>query len=291
MPEIPAAGVVVFREHDDLPEVALVHRPKYDDWSFPKGKVDPGETVPVAAIREVREETGLWVALGRPLRSQRYPVEAGQKVVHYWVGRTATGATDDVDSYQINDEIDDVEWLPVRKAHDRLTYAHDRDTLQQAETVRHPTTPLVILRHASAVGRSAWSRADHERPLDDTGRTQAVALAGLLMAYDVRRVITSTSARCTQSVAPYAGLAGLAGLVAERTRLLSEEDAEKGSVSALAADTLRDLAVPTVICTHRPVLPWIFDGLGVRDPKLAKGELMVLHVGAGEVRAAEAFQA
>ncbi|NGN93584.1 NUDIX hydrolase [Nocardioides sp. KC13] len=287
MPEIPAAGVVVFREHHDLPEVALVHRPKYDDWSFPKGKVDPGEPVPVAAIREVREETGLRVALGRPLRQQRYPVEAGQKVVHYWVGRIASGADDDVDSYQINDEIDDVEWMSVEKARDRLTYPHDRETLQQAEDVCHPTTPLVILRHASAVGRSTWSRDDRERPLDDTGRAQAVTLAGVLMAYDIRRVITSTSARCTQSVAPYAGLAGVAS---EQMRLLSEEGADGGSVSALAADLLRDLAVPTVICTHRPVLPWVFGGLGVRDPKLEKGELMVLHVQAGEVRAVEAFQ-
>ena len=288
MPEIPAAGVVVFREHDDKPEVALIHRPKYDDWSFPKGKVDPGETVPVAAIREVREETGLRVALGRPLSSQRYPVEAGQKVVHYWVGHIAAGADDDVDGYEINEEIDDVEWLPLEEAHQRLTYPHDRDTLRQAEDVRHPTTPLVILRHGSSVGRSAWSRADEERPLDDTGRAQAVTLAGLLMAYDIGRVITSTSVRCVQSVAPYAGLAGVAPA---QMRLLSEEGAEAGSVSALAADTLRDLAVPTVICTHRPVLPWVFDGLGVRDPKLAKGELMVLHVSAGEVRAVEAFQA
>lgn len=288
MPEIPAAGVVVFREHDDLPEVVLVHRPKYDDWSFPKGKVDPGESVPVTAIREVREETGLRVALGRPLRPQRYPVEAGQKVVHYWVGRTASGADDDVDSYEINDEIDDIEWMSVEKARERLTYPHDRDTLQQADDVRHPTTPLVILRHASAVGRSAWSRDDQERPLDDTGRAQAVTLAGMLMAYDIRRVITSTSVRCTQSVAPYAGLAGVPS---EQMRLLSEEGADGGSVSALSADLLRDLAVPTVICTHRPVLPWIFEGLGMRDPKLAKGELMVLHVQEGEVRAVEAFQA
>ncbi|MFE6649243.1 NUDIX domain-containing protein [Nocardioides sp. NPDC057772] len=288
MPEIPAAGVVVFREHHDLPEVVLVHRPKYDDWSFPKGKVDPGESVPVTAIREVREETGLRVALGRPLRQQRYPVEAGQKVVHYWVGRIASGADDDVDSYQINDEIDDVEWMSVEKARERLTYPHDRDTLQQADDVRHPTTPLVILRHASAVGRTAWFRDDQERPLDDTGRAQAVTLAGVLMAYDIRRVITSTSARCTQSVAPYAGFAGIPS---EQMRLLSEEGADGGSVSALSADLLRDLAVPTVICTHRPVLPWIFEGLGVRDPKLAKGELVVLHVQEGEVRAVEAFQA
>ncbi|MBC7277158.1 NUDIX hydrolase [Nocardioides sp.] len=288
MPEIPAAGVVVFREHDDQSEVALVHRPKYDDWSFPKGKVDPGETVPVAAIREVREETGLRVALGRPLRPQRYPVDAGQKVVHYWVGRAAAGTDDDVDGYQVNDEIDEVEWLSVEKARERLTYPYDRATLQEAADVRHPTTPLVILRHGSAVGRSAWSRADRERPLDDTGRTQAVTLAGLLMAYDVGRVITSPSVRCVQSVAPYAGMAGISS---EQLRQLSEEGAEEGSVSALAAETLRDLAVPTVICTHRPVLPWLFGGLGVRDPKLAKGELMVLHVRAGEVCAAEAFQA
>ncbi|MGH3349345.1 MAG: NUDIX hydrolase [Nocardioides sp.] len=288
MPEIPAAGVVVFREHHDLTEVALVHRPKYDDWSFPKGKVDPGEPVPVAAIREVREETGLRVALGRPLGPQRYPVDAGQKVVHYWVGRTAAGAEDDVDGYPVNDEIDDVEWLPLDEARQRLTYPHDRATLREAEDVRHPSTPLVVLRHASAVGRSAWTRDDQERPLDDTGRAQSVTLAGLLMAYDIRRVVTSTSVRCTQTVAPYAGLAGLEP---EQVRRLSEDGGEEGSVSALAAETLRELTVPTVVCTHRPVLPRVFAGLDVRDPKLDKGELMVLHVHEGEVQAVEAFQA
>ncbi|TQL66927.1 8-oxo-dGTP diphosphatase [Nocardioides albertanoniae] len=288
MPEIPAAGVVVFREHDDRTEVVLVHRPKYDDWSFPKGKVDRGEQVPVAAIREVREETGLRVTLGRPLPSQRYPVVAGEKVVHYWVGRLADGADDDVDGYQANDEIDAVRWLSVKKARRRLTYAHDRETLQHAEDVRHPSAPLIILRHAAAVGRSAWSGDDEERPLDDTGRAQAVTVAGLLAAYGVGRILTSTSTRCVQTVTPYAGLAGLEP---ERMRRLSEEGAEEDSVSALVADVVGDLSVPTVICTHRPVLPWLFAGLGVRNPKLAKGELMVLHMHKDEVRAVEALQA
>ena len=287
MPEIPAAGVVVFREHDDRVEVVLVHRPKYDDWSFPKGKVDRGEHVPVAAIREVREETGLRVALGRPLPEQRYPVEAGEKVVHYWVGRVAVGADDGVADYPVNDEIDAVEWVSVKKARRRLTYDHDRATLQHAEDVRHPSTPLVILRHATAVSRSDWSRDDRERPLDAAGRAQSVALAGQLAAYDIGRVITSTSARCVQTVEPYAERAGLE---VERVRWLSEEDAEAGSVSAAVAETLRNLRVPTVICSHRPVLPWVFDGLGLGNPKLAKAELMVLHVHKGEVRAVEALQ-
>ncbi|GGR57713.1 8-oxo-dGTP diphosphatase [Nocardioides luteus] len=288
MPEIPAAGVVVFREHGGRAEVALVHRPKYDDWSFPKGKVDPGESLPVTAIREALEETGLRVALGRPLRPQRYPVEAGTKVVHYWVARTAAGTSDVVDDYPANDEIDRVEWLSVKKARKRLSYLHDRETLQQAEDVRHPSTPLIVLRHAVAVRRSAWEGEDAARPLDDSGRTQAVTLAGLLTAYDVRRVITSSSTRCVQSVAPYAGLAEI---VPEQTSLLSEEGADRESASALAAKVLGDLTVPTVICTHRPVLPWLFEGLGVRDPKLAKGGLAVLHVAASEIRAVEELEA
>ncbi len=88
MPEakdVQSAGVVVFRPGT---KVLLVHRPKYDDWSFPKGKLDPGEHATTAAVREVEEETGLRVRLGPPLSEQRYPVAQGMKTVSYWTGRS-----------------------------------------------------------------------------------------------------------------------------------------------------------------------------------------------------------
>lgn len=72
-------------------EIAVIHRPRYDDWSLPKGKVDPGETVPVAAVREVCEETGHHALLGRRLDMVSYPIEAGVKKVYYWAARSTGG--------------------------------------------------------------------------------------------------------------------------------------------------------------------------------------------------------
>src|SRR3954464_7537533 len=119
---ILAAGGLVVRHVAEGEQIVLVHRPKYDDWSFPKGKVDPGEHVLAAAVREVAEETGLHIRLGPPLRPQRYVVggTARNKVVHYWSGRVVGG--DDVAMYRANDEIDQVSWMDLDKARRRLTY-------------------------------------------------------------------------------------------------------------------------------------------------------------------------
>lgn len=288
---IPAAGVVVFRKG---PEVLVIHRPKYDDWSFPKGKLDRGEPAAVAAVREVDEETGLHVRLGRPLRAQHYPVRGGRKTVRYWVGRVA--ATDEagrpVDSvagYEPNDEVDQVAWLPVEEAAARLTYARDRRTLREAVQARKPTTPLIVLRHGDARARATWRGEDRLRPLLVAGRRQAVTVAGILAAYDVRRIVTSPSARCLQSVVPYAEDTGLP---VEQVPLLSEEEAEKGAVVELTSNLLAGLGEHggTVLCTHRPVLPWVFAGLGWRNLKLEKGELAVFHVRKGRVVALERHQ-
>ena len=90
---VPAAGAVLWRPGGDgsAPEVAVIHRPRYDDWSLPKGKVDPGETEPVTAVREVHEETGYSCVLGRRLASVSYPVEQGVKKVRYWAARAVDG--------------------------------------------------------------------------------------------------------------------------------------------------------------------------------------------------------
>src|SRR3712207_70034 len=112
MPErgpVLAAGAVTLRRRDGAAELLMVHRPKYDDWSFPKGKLDPGEDVTVAAVREVAEETGLDIRLGPPLTPQVYDVGDGAartKRVRYWTGRLVGG--DDVSTYQPTDEVDEV---------------------------------------------------------------------------------------------------------------------------------------------------------------------------------------
>ncbi len=192
--DVLAAGVVVFRPGK---RVLLVHRPRYDDWSFPKGKLDPGEHPTAAAVREVAEETGLHVRLGPPLTGQRYPVAGGRmKSVYYWAGRAV--GDDDVSGYRPNAEIDDVRWVPYDDALEMLSYDHDRDTLREARPMRRKTHTLVVLRHGEARSRKAWRQDDRLRPLLQHGRLQAQKLVPVLAAYDVTRVVSSSSARCVR---------------------------------------------------------------------------------------------
>ncbi|MGZ4438137.1 MAG: NUDIX hydrolase [Nocardioidaceae bacterium] len=281
MSPIVAAGVVVSRRG---PEVLLVHRPKYDDWSFPKGKLDPGEHLTACAVREVAEETGLDVRLGPPLSMQSYRTGNGEqrdKVVHYWAGRVVGG--DDVTGYQPNVEIDDVRWVPVDKARGMLSYPHDLETLEEWFERRKKTHPLVVLRHASAVARKRWEGDDRLRPLDPEGDLQAEDLVPVLAAYGVSRVVSSTSTRCTATVAPYADVADLE---VELSDDLTEEEATGGGVEALV-ESLLEGREPTVLCTHRPVLPHVLEALGLPPTPLAPGEMLVVHHRRGRSLACE----
>ncbi|MFC6286396.1 NUDIX domain-containing protein [Nocardioides sp. GCM10027113] len=294
-PDVQAAGAVVHRSGKGSgkgagsgagKEVLLVHRPRYDDWSFPKGKLDRGEHAAVAAVREVEEETGLRVRLGPPLSPQRYPVNGGArlKTVHYWNARVV--GDDDVSGYLVNDEIDEVAWLPWDRAVERLTYTHDRATLAESRPLRKKSSALVVLRHAKARSRKAWREDDRLRPLLAEGRRQAADLVPLLAAYDVSRVVTSSSTRCVQSVTPYAEASGWP---CESFDGLSEEGASPKALRAIADDLLhaRDAAV---LCSHRPVLPEVFEALGVPAVTLEPGGMVVVHHRKKRVVATEVHQ-
>jgi 8-oxo-(d)GTP phosphatase len=284
VPPIAAAGVVVSRKG----EVLLVHRPKYDDWSFPKGKVDPGEHVTTAAVREVAEETGLDIRLGPPLSTQRYTVRNGQertKLVSYWTGRVIGG--DDVATYQPNAEIDAVEWVSLDKAPDWLTYDRDRETLAERARLGRRSEPLIVLRHGKARSRKSWTKDDRERPLGKVGLLQADEVVPILGAYGVRRILSSSSRRCWTTLSPFADVSDID---LEVTRDLSEEDATARSV-ARHVHRLLIKAQPTVLCTHRPVLPHVYEALGVPDPKLRPGAMLVVHHRNGHVLATEQHQA
>ncbi len=280
-----AAGVVVFRPGR---QVLLVHRPKYDDWSFPKGKVDRGEHPAAAAVREVAEETGLHVRLCLPLTTQHYPIaplrdgRPRTKSVQYWAGRTV-GSTDT--SVRLpDDEVDQVRWVPVEEAADLLTYPHDRATLDEALARRSRTRAVIVLRHGRARSRRTWRADDRERPLLRAGEEQALRAVPLLAAYDVSRIVSSPSRRCEQTVDPYASATGWG---VEPRRRLSEEDVTVRGVEKLIADILDDKR-GTVICTHRPVLPTVIAELGV-DPgdlgsPLEPGEMLVLHLKGVRIR-------
>lgn len=279
--DVRAAGVVVFRPGR---RVLLVHRPKYDDWSFPKGKLDRGELAPAAAVREVAEETGLHVRLCLPLADQGYPVAAGHKTVHYWTGRVV--GDDDVSGYRPNDEVDAVRWVEVDEAAGLLTYPHDRATLDEALGRRRRTQAVVVLRHGRARARGSWRRDDAERPLLRAGELQAERIVPLLAAYGVTRLVSSTSLRCRQTLQPYADTTGWE--LGTRRRL-SEEGATPAGVRRVVGDVLEQVERErnVVVCTHRPVLPDVFDALGVEDPALEAGEMLVLHLRKGRVLGSE----
>jgi 8-oxo-dGTP diphosphatase len=278
----------------------MVHRPRYGDWAWAKGKLEPGEEWPVAAEREVFEETGFHVRLGRPLPTSEYTLtdQSGQPVTkqcRYWTAEVVGG-----DGTLVN-EIDEVAWLDLPAAAARLSYARDHDQLQALERAdlsgRLTTWPLVIVRHAKSRSRSSWTEADPLRPLNARGRQRAEALIPVLAAFGVNRIVTSPSVRCLDTVAPYAA--------ATRTRArlkwaLSEEGfAESPDRARYHLTRLLERGHAAVVCSHGPVLPGLLEqlaGLADADESAAavtleeaardgmgKGEALVAHlVGTGD---------
>ena len=284
--DVRAAGAVVTRKprpgSGSKGEVLLVHRPKYDDWSFPKGKLDPGEHEVTAAVREVAEETGLDVRLGPALTPQRYRMSNGRwKHVDYWTAKVV--GSDDVSRYRPNAEIDVVEWVPWKAAMTRLTYPHDRETLAEARPLRRRTHALVVLRHGKALARGEWGTDDRLRPLARLGEEQSEELVPLLAAFDVTAAHTSSSVRCLQTVRPYVDTTGWPTKIYDE---LSEEHASAEGVVEIV-DSLLHGSEGVVLCTHRPVLPTVVDALGIEDVELEPGAMLVVHHRKGRVVATE----
>jgi len=282
--DIRAAGALLWRPGRDGPEVALVHRQRYDDWSLPKGKALPGEHVLLTAVREVAEETGVRVVLGRRLPSTHYQQHGNQpKTVDYWAAKAADGPQP---GFVPNDEVDEVDWLAMPAARERLSYPHDHRVLDEFAAGPPDTTPVTLVRHASAGSKGRWRAAGHDddltRPLDDLGRQQTEELALLLQCYGTARVLSSAAERCVATVQPYADLTrqsvqtdpaftlGLAGTGEARRRV----------------DQVLGGGRPTVICGHRENLSVILEeACAVLGAKAAEshplpfGGFWVLHVG------------
>ncbi|GII98464.1 8-oxo-dGTP diphosphatase [Sediminihabitans luteus] len=297
---IETAGALVWRVREGELQVRLVHRPRYDDWSWPKGKLDPGEAFPTAAVREVAEETGRSIVLGQPLPGLQYLTPEGRvKRVHYWAAQRAT-KRDDAAAITARapvhpvspEEIDASVWLSAEDAARRLTRKVDRVPLAalvaEHEHGRLSTHPVVIARHGKAQARSTWYGDERDRPLTPMGHAQAAAMVPVLAAYGVGRVVTSRWERCATTIAPFAHAAGI---MTTRSEQLTEAQHERspGRVGAVVRAMLED-PQPSVLCTHRPVLPTVLDVLGqharrsvanalpTTDPFLEPGELIVAHV-------------
>jgi 8-oxo-dGTP diphosphatase len=274
---IRAAGVVLLRD-GSAPEVCVLHRPRQQDWSLPKGKLDPGETHVEAARRETVEETGSDVVMGAPLPTQSYPVESRLKTVRYWVGYERPGGP----GFTPNKEIDQMRWLPPDEASALLTYPRDADLIHRALHLGR-TVPLVVLRHAQAVPRADYAGDDDaRRPLTPQGVADAERLVGVLDAFGVRAVYSSDAVRCMETVWPFARFRRTS-IVADP--MLSEEGHARTPDAALQrVDELLAHPEPVVICTHRPVLPAVVEriahGLGMLQapaPGLAPAAALVFH--------------
>lgn len=253
---IIAAGCLITRQGRKGVEVLLVHRPRYHDWSLPKGKVDVGEHITEAAVREVFEETGLVVALRRPLPLQTYQVDGVPKQVHYW-----RAVVVDEPPFVPNDEVDKMRWLSIDKAVARVTRPDDASLVKLADDPFG--TPFVVLRHGNATKRVDWSGDDVDRPLEPSGEQQAEALVARLTAYGVERVHSSAARRCSDTVRPYSLATGIP-LASEPT--LTEEGFNDDPESAMerAGELLIDAwrgQEGVVLCGHRPYLPQLVDHL------------------------------
>jgi 8-oxo-dGTP diphosphatase len=293
---IEAAGAAVLRDGPKgRPEVLLVHRPKYDDWSLPKGKIEPGELLPTTAVREVGEEARTLVSLRAPLdRSTRKNGKSSEKHVSWWRGVAVDRPPlppelPDEDGSDGTPEVDEVSWMSVKRARKRLSYDQDRDVLDQA--LEQPvTTPLVLVRHAKAINRKDWAGSDAARPLRPRGRVQSRRLMPLLAAYGVEQLYSSPWQRCVGTLQPYSLHTKIPTV---RLPILNEDEgSDDPDGVGVAIDRLREETVvrrsPAVICGHRPVLPHMLAALDLPVRPLATAECVVVHLtDTAEVHAVE----
>ena len=275
---VRAAGGIVLQGEGDDRSVALVHRPRYDDWSFPKGKLIDGESEAAAALREVQEETGLRCRLGPSIGSVTYRDRHGRpKVVRYF-RMDADGG-----SFVPSEEVDELRWVPVDEAGRMLSYTHDRNLLRRV-LAEAPASPLYVIRHAKAGVRSLWEGPDEARPLTRRGRKQAGRLVERFRGLELGRVLSSPYVRCVQTVEP---LAADRDLALEPAPVLAEGAAVEDTLELIASLDGR----PTALCGHgreiRAMIDRVRDsGATIDGTGIAKGSVWVLDRESGRVLSA-----
>ncbi|HUH53840.1 MAG TPA: NUDIX domain-containing protein [Microbacteriaceae bacterium] len=266
MDTIFAAGTVCWREtKKDEIKVLLIRRVKHQDWSFPKGKVDKGESLPVAAVRETYEETGLAIELAVNLGTINYTVSVGKgnektsrnKTVQYWAAKVPNKIAKNHD-FVPNDEVFKIKWVKLDKVAKKLTYPADRELFSVFEklvsTGLHDTFSITLLRHAKALPRAESTMPDSRRPLTDQGLKQALKIVPTLEAFGLKQIYSSTALRCLDTVAP---LAEHTGIEVHPREGISQDAWESGETRPLREliSELVNKNISTVVCSHSPVLP------------------------------------
>lgn len=273
--EVRAAGGILRRVVDGEVHTVLVHRPRYDDWSFPKGKVEDGESLREAAVREVREETGLEARIGGELPSSSYRDGEGRsKVVSYWFMDAVAGS-----DLRPTGEVDEARWLTLPDARATLTHERDRELLDVAAAAGES---VYLVRHAKAGDREAWAEDDRLRPLSKTGRRQAKGLVRTLADRSIGHIASSPAVRCLDTVRPLATQRGQE--IDVREELF--EGAPLEGLLALADDAR---SVGTVVCAHGDLIPEAIEHYEARGARVGaergwkKGSVWVLKHEAGVI--------
>ncbi|MDY5585449.1 MAG: NUDIX hydrolase [Arcanobacterium sp.] len=319
--DVYAAGCVLWRWSDALPgeiEVLLVHRPHWNDWSYPKGKQERGEELCVTAVRETAEETGYLVALGQSLGWQEYRIaNRKRKAVHYWLAQVTAPAKSTKSSFgRVRrapvTEIDELRWVNLATAAELLTQKTDLKLLHAVSNLaaqeRIATRALIVLRHSEALKREKWcerkgvvrselskaecAQLEETRPLTRKGRNRAQDLIPELAAYGVQRIYSSPWSRCADTIRPFAK--SFHEIIRQRIELTEHAIADdmrpaqgffEKAIERCAMKSTR------VVCVHRPSLPMIFktlepffveseisQALPQSSPWIKPGDYIVFHV-------------
>ncbi|MGI5217177.1 NUDIX hydrolase [Nocardia sp. CA-290969] len=290
-PNIHAAGTVLWRHAPGSAggiEIAVIHRPKYEDWSLPKGKLDPGETPVLAAARETAEETGLRPRLGRYLGKVTYPIPGHRRTkrVDYWAAEVAGG------EFTANHEVDELTWCPLEKVMSALSYPMDRRIVRAFTRLPMDTRTVLVVRHAKAGRRDRFRGPDTQRPLELAGYQQALALVPNLLAFGASTVHSAEPLRCVQTVAPLAEELGVEVAVEP---LLG--DIEYAADTEKAREHIRSLALSAepvpVLCSQGDTIPDLIgwwaerDGITLSPARTRKGSVWVLSFAGDRLVAAD----
>lgn len=237
-----AAGGILWRpSREGGAEFLVVHRDRYGDWTLPKGKIDVGETPIAAALREVKEETGLHAVPTDRLDDISYLVGTQTKTVSFWLMRPFGGR------FEANEEVDECRWAPAEELATLLTYPGDRSLVAALPDLSDRGF-VALTRHADAGNRATWTGPDGIRPLNRRGRRQATALVDQLNELRPTRILSSSYLRCVQTVAEIADAEGL--------EVEIHDGLTEGASWEQTSAMLGDLAGQIAVCSsHGDVIP------------------------------------